>query len=61
MLSAAQALSLSPGVDAGGTDGGEGGIRTHEDITALPLFESGAFGQLGHLSSLPVPQAAGER
>ena len=24
-------------------DGGEGGIRTHEGLAALPLFESGAF------------------
>ena len=33
--------------------GGEGGIRTHEGLTTLPLFESGAFGQLGHLSFCP--------
>ena len=33
-----------------GKSNGEGGVRTHEGLTALPLFESGAFNQLSHLS-----------
>ena len=28
-------------------NGGEGGIRTHESLTALPLFESGPVNHLG--------------
>ena len=53
MPASAQALLLFPKASPVQAYGGEGGIRTHEDITALPLFESGAFGQLGHLSPVP--------
>ena len=30
------------------SNGGGGGIRTHEDLATLPLFESGLFNQLQH-------------
>ena len=30
--------------------GGEGGIRTHDEIAPIPVFETGALNPLGHLS-----------
>ncbi len=31
-------------------NGGEGGIRTHDTVSGIPVFETGAFDQLCHLS-----------